>query len=284
MKELSVNDKINSLYKKFTKTEKKIAKFVIENSENVLKMNISECAEKSGVSEASWVRFSKNIGFKGFHDFRISLAKNISPGSLEISPKLKRGDSNKLIFEKIFNANTHVLNSTFAQLNYGDIDVIVEKFSRAQNIYLFGTGGSYKVVSDAQHKFLKVGLNTISYEDIDLQLMSSVLTTKNDVVIAVSFSGANYNTIRCIENAKKNKAFILSILTAENSPMQKLSDYTIISSADETIFQSESISTRIAQLTILDSLITCISMHDLNYEYSHKSLMETRDATSDNKY
>ncbi|MGE9993455.1 MurR/RpiR family transcriptional regulator [Peptoniphilaceae bacterium SGI.137] len=284
MKDLTTIERINLKFKTMTKTEKKLAQFVLEHKDTILKLSVSAFAVQSGVSEATIVRFSKTLGYKGFLDMKINLAKEVSPKSLEVSPIIEQGDSYESIFEKIFTANMAVLKSTFANLNKSNLPGIVNHFVAARNIYLFGTGGSQKVVSDVSHKFLKVGIPTISYEDIDLQLMSSVLATKDDAVIAVSFSGANYNTIKCVENVKRNGAYVLSITSNDNSPLQKISDDTLFSASDETVFQSESISTRIAQLSLLDGIVTCVATNQEHYSDAKEAIMKTREATSYNKY
>ncbi|WP_162272153.1 MurR/RpiR family transcriptional regulator [Murdochiella vaginalis] len=284
MNSLTVKEKISLQYRSLTRTEQKLAKFVLENADMILKSSISECATMSGVSEASIVRFSKSLGYKGFLDMKINLAKEVSPKSLDISPIIERDDSNQTIFEKIFTSNMTVLKSTFLHLQYETIQEVINLLVSAKRIFLFGTGGSQKVVSDAQHKFLKVGIHAIAYDDIDLQFMASSLTTTQDLVIAVSFSGANYNTMKCLEIAKANGTKIVSITSNESSPIQKISDYTIFSASDETAFQSDSVSTRIVQLTILDCLVTCMAMHKNNYMASKEAIMRTREATSNNKY
>ena len=52
-----------------TNTEGKIANYVLEHYDEVLNYNISELAENAGVSDASVVRFCKNLGYKGYQDF-----------------------------------------------------------------------------------------------------------------------------------------------------------------------------------------------------------------------
>ena len=58
-----------------TNTEGKIANYVLEHYDEVLNYNISELAENAGVSDASVVRFCKNLGYKGYQDFKVNAAR-----------------------------------------------------------------------------------------------------------------------------------------------------------------------------------------------------------------
>ena len=73
----SCKERIKAKMPQLTETEKKIGKFVLENYETVLQCNVSELATHSGVSDASVVRFCRSIGYRGFQDFKMNLARDI---------------------------------------------------------------------------------------------------------------------------------------------------------------------------------------------------------------
>ena len=80
--EKKVLDKILCVYKNLYEAEKKIADYVINNKEKVIEMTVSELATQSNVSEATIVRFCKKCDFKGFHDLKINIAKEMVVGSM----------------------------------------------------------------------------------------------------------------------------------------------------------------------------------------------------------
>ncbi len=81
MKEL--REAINNA--KLTKTQKMIAKYILDNSADVCFMTSTEIAEKLGVSESSVIRFSRSLGFSGFMAFQKSLRKDYQDKVLSIS-------------------------------------------------------------------------------------------------------------------------------------------------------------------------------------------------------
>lgn len=60
-----------------TKTQKMIAKYILDNSADACFMTSTEIALKLGVSESSVVRFSRSLGYSGFMDFQKLCAETI---------------------------------------------------------------------------------------------------------------------------------------------------------------------------------------------------------------
>lgn len=86
---------------KLTKTQKMIAKYVLDNSADACFMTSTEIAETLGVSESSVIRFSRSLGFNGFMDFQKALRKDYQDKVLSISstitvPSQRIAQQNKL--------------------------------------------------------------------------------------------------------------------------------------------------------------------------------------------
>ena len=128
---------------------------------------------------------------------------------------------------------------------------------------------------------MKIGIRAFVYEDIDLQLMSSSLMNEKEVAIGISHSGSNRNVIDCIKNAKDG-AETIAIVGQGKTPLSKIADMILYCSSEETMFESESVSTRIAQLAIIDAIVAIVAFD--NYEESYTAIQRTRRATSENKY
>ena len=122
------------------------------------------------------------------------------------------------------------------------------------------------VAHDALHKLLKIGIRCIVEEDADVQAMESALLKKGDVAIGISHSGAT----------------TVGLTTYGKSPMQRLCDYVLMTSTKETVFKSESVTARIAQLAVIDSLVAVISFMD--YDTAYAAIQKTRNATSSHKF
>lgn len=71
-----------------TKTQKMIARYVLDNSADACFMTSTEIALKLGVSESSVIRFSRSLGYDGFMDFQKNLRKDYQDKVLSISSSI----------------------------------------------------------------------------------------------------------------------------------------------------------------------------------------------------
>lgn len=282
MIEIGCRDRIKMNIKSLTKAELKVCSYVLENYESILNFNITELAEKVDASEASVVRFCKSIGYKGYQDFRINAAKDLIPKEKQYNPSLNKDDNTITIFEKIFKSEISVLNQTLNTLDYKLVEQVVDLIATAKRICFFGSGGSMLVAQDAQHKFLKIGIKVMLYPDADMQLMASALLDSGDIAFCISHSGTNINVVKCIKVAKEKGAKIIALTTQGKTPVSKNSDITLYTGVEETVFKSESVSTRIAQLAVIDSIIAVVALR--NYDDSYMAIQMTRNATSTSKF
>ena len=71
-----------------TKTQKMIAKYILDHSADACFMTSTEIALKLGVSESSVIRFSRSLGYSGFMDFQKALRKDYQDKVLSISSSI----------------------------------------------------------------------------------------------------------------------------------------------------------------------------------------------------
>lgn len=282
MQGVGCRENITTKLKFLTATEKKAADYILTNYQKILNCNISELAECANVSDATIVRFCKKMGYRGYQDFKINAAKDMLSKIQHLNPQLSEGDNTETICQKIFHSEINVLNRTQVMLDIGDLELAADKILKAGKVVFMGTGGSLLVGRDIQHKFLKVGVQIYVYEDIDMQLMSASLLKGSDVAFFISHSGTNKNVVDCMKTAKRSGAFIISLVTKGKTPVSKMADVTLYTDSEENIFKSESISARIAQLSVLDVIVSMIALK--KYEDSYQAIQKTRKATSNNKY
>lgn len=263
---------------KLTQREKKIVEFMSQNGDSFLSDTITEFAEKAGVSEATMVRFCKHLGYKGYQDFKVHAAREMLPQEKQFNPQLNREDDSAMICSKVFNSELSVLSRTLLEMDVKVLEEVAKSLKEASRVVIFGTGGSLNVAKDALHKFMKIGLMVYVYEDIDLQLMAASLLREGDVAVLISHSGSNLRTMKCLELAKEGGAFTVALTGLGRNPMSKAADITLHIASEKTIYQSESVSTRIAQLAVFDTLAAMTAFQD--YERSNEAAMATRRATS----
>ena len=272
---------IKQKFDAFTKSEQKIAQYILDNPEAVVNSTIMELAELSHCSEATIVRFCRSMGYSGFLKFKISYAQNVVDPYKHLNPTFEKDDSTDKIIEKVFYNVKLALDQTKAILDNDTFQKAVAVIHDCKRLEIFGSGGSGIVAKDLQHKLLKIGIKCNTYEDIDLQLMSASLLGKGDVAMGISRSGTNSGTIECLKLAREAGATTIVLVSQGKSPILKYGDIVLRNATMETVFRSESVSGRIAQLVILDALVAALAYKE--YDASYCAIQKTRDATSNRK-
>lgn len=267
----------------FTKSERKIAEYILKNHNDILDATITELAEKINTSDASIARFCKTLGCKGYQDFKIRLAKEILPKYKQLNVSIEKNDTPEILCQKIFNCEIATLHENLEIVNVDTLKEAAEHIKSSDHVEIFGSGGSFIIGQDIKHKFLKIGIRCSVISDIDMQSMSASLLKKGDVVIGISHSGGTKSIFHCLDIAKKNGAFIILLTATAKSPMSRLADIVIPVISKETLFKSESNAARIAELVIMD-VILAILVSDNNYKNYDKKIHVTRMSTSENKF
>ena len=243
-------------YDSFTKTEKKIADYLMQNPKHVLPLYITELAQKCGTSEAAIVRFSKRLGFEGYQQLKIAIAQDTQtrPINENISLDDKTGD----IFKKVCDDIYCSLEKTKKTIDNDSLERCCEAILNADNILVYGLGNSAAIATDASHKMFRLGLNAHAYTDNHMQAIAAAHTNERSVVLGISHSGASRDIIQAMQIAKRNGATTVAITNFLKSPIYNASDIILQTVSDETNYRILGLSSRIAQLAIIDTIYSCL--------------------------
>ena len=148
----------------------------------------------------------------------------------------------------------------------------------AHTLSFFGFGGSSIVALDGYHKFLRTTVQPQFHPDVDIQLMQAVKMTKDDVAIIVSHSGRNHDTLMIADQLRANHVPMIAITSYPASSLAKKCNIVFQSVAEEVNYRSESMSSLIAQLTIMDSLFTLVGAQGARTQSGEGLLKDVRHA------
>lgn len=240
---------IESFYPSFSKQEKKIADYILNDKEDTISfMPINEISKKILVSEATIVRFVKKLGFKGFIQFKLEIAKE--------SVKKEKNSSKKNYIENISENIFKTITETKSLVDKKQIDKAVDIINKAENMYIYGLGSSGEAALEMQNRFLRFGRHSHNVNDSHYQVMYSATVTEKDVIVAISLSGETIDLIYPLMEAKKRKCPIIAITNYIMSPVSKLSDITLLTAGRETPLDGGSLVAKISQLYVIDILAT----------------------------
>ncbi|WP_386695745.1 MurR/RpiR family transcriptional regulator [Lonepinella sp. MS14435] len=249
-------DTIGALQSSLTKTEKRIAEQILITPELIAQSSLAEIAKSLNVGEATFIRFCRTLGFKGFSDFKLDFAIELATQSQQSSDLLDTTitakDSPKEIASKLQSVINNVVGETINLLDFDALSNVVKELRKAKRIYLFGVGSSGVVADGAKNKLMRIGFQVDAETNNHFMYMQASLMRKGDVVIGISHSGTSPETTKALEIAKQAGAVTVAITHNLRSPITKVSDYVLNNGNRQGQLQGDSVGTQITQLFVLD--------------------------------
>ncbi|HSR12535.1 MAG TPA: MurR/RpiR family transcriptional regulator [Thermodesulfobacteriota bacterium] len=274
--------KIRGAYSTFKKAEQRIAQAICENPEKVLNLSITELAEKSAASESSVVRFCKSLGYKGYYELKISLARELVITPHQIYEEISPSDDVSTIKHKVFQSNILALQETIKILNDEELERASEAICKARLLAFYGMAASAAVALDSSHKFMRINIRSVSYSDSHMQAISASLLQPGDVALGISHSGSSKDVVDALRIARQKGATTICLTHHTKSPITRVADIKLYTAARETALRSDAMTSRIAQLSILDVLYVSVALK--RYETSLQAIERTKEALAEKKY
>ena len=263
----SVLLRLREVQDSITGTGQDIARYIRSHAEEVVGMNVRQVAEATYTSPSSVIRVCKSIGFYGYKDFHQALTMEVAAFGEEPVHKereISREDSIAQIMEKVTDRNIQSLTDTLRLLSPESVEQCVSLIWHARNILLFGIGASLCVARDAYLKFLRLNKPCILNDDWHSQLLQARNASPSDVAIVFSYSGQTVEMIQCMRELKQRGTPCIAITRYSPTPVTQLADYVLYTSANESLFRSGAMSSRLSQLNVVDILFSALSNSDTN--------------------
>jgi len=252
--------RIRGILPSLKSAEGRVATYILKNPDQIIHLSITELAEFAQSAEATIFRLCKRLGYGGYQAFKISLASDLVKPLQNIHQEINPDDDLLTIASKVFHSNMEALQDTLTLVDEKSLEKAVQTLHHATRIEFYGLGGSAPIAMDAYHKFIRVGIPCIALTDSHMQVISARLLQPGAVVFAISHSGSNKDIVQSIKTARQAGATTICLTNYPKSPVTKESDICLLSSSRESYYRSEAMSSRIAQLSIIDTLYVGVSL------------------------
>jgi RpiR family carbohydrate utilization transcriptional regulator len=243
--------------------EQRVGKLVLGDPRAFANLPISVLADRAHVSKPTVVRFCRSMGYDGLSDFKLKLAGSVNEGVPFIHRSVDADDKTGDVMVKVID------NTVAAFLKYrndaitGAIEkavvALAETYTTGRRIEFYGAGNSGIVAQDAQHKFFRLGVNTIAYSDGHMQVMSASMLGAGDCVVIISNSGRTRDLMDACDIARKNGATTI-VITTSGSPLASAGHIHLAADHPEGIDKYSPMVSRLMHLMIIDILATCVAL------------------------
>ena len=239
--------------------ERKVAELALAQPYTVMQAAVADIAASAGVSQPTVIRFCRSMGCAGLPDFKLKLAASLVTGVPYVHSSVRPEDPTSEIAAKVFDNTVSALIKCRNEVNPQAIDQAVELLSTARRIEFYGLGNSGIIAADAQHKFFRFGIPTVSYADSHIQIMAASVLSRGDVMVAISNSGRTVELLSAVDVALATGASVVAI-TASGSPLARKATVSLAADTREDSETYSPMISRIVHLVLVDVLAVGVAL------------------------
>lgn len=244
---------------KFSKSQKIISKYILENYDKAAYMTASRLGSAVGVSESTVVRFALELGFEGYPEFQHSLQETVR---IKLTSFQRMDVTNSLIgdgdlLSKVLNSDIDKIKRTIEEIDREAFDKSVDALVTAKNIYIVGLGSSAILASSLNHSLRMIFdsvrlIEASSADEIYAQIMN---ISPDDAVVAMSFPRYSKKLISAVNFAKDSGATVIALTDSVSSPIASFADNLLVARSDMASFADS----LIAPLSVINALVVAVS-------------------------
>lgn len=242
---------IQASYNQFTKAERKVADYVLQNKTEVLYMSITDLADACKVGDTSVYRFCRTMKQQGYQEFKMKLSLSLSEAEMSEEERSEE-EGEEVLARKIMDLHMSAIRESYMLLDYRVINKIVHMIEDARRVFFFGIGDSLLTAEEARNKFLRITGKVACITDPHIQSMAASTANEEDLIVIISYSGATKDNIHVAKEAKRAGAKIASITHFKKSPLTAYSDAILLCGAEESPLDGGSMSAKMGQLYLID--------------------------------
>ncbi len=243
----------------FSKGQRVIAKYILENYDKAAFMTASKLGKTVNVSESTVVRFAAELGYDGYPEMRKALQDMIrncltSVQRIEVARGLLE---NQDILTAVLTSDIEQIKITMEETNRADFQRAVDAIVNADHIYIFGLRSSASLASFMGFYFnlLFENVRVVNENSVSEVFEQILRIGKNDVFIGLSFPRYSKRTIKAMRYAKDRGANVIGITDNALSPIAKIADTALCARSDMVSF----VDSLVAPLSLVNALIVATS-------------------------
>ena len=248
-----------------TRTDAEIAEYILAHLSTIGFQTSTTMAEEIGVSDTSVIRFIRKLGFKGYADFRSEMnartARQIDRAQPDLTPgekylrTLEHLGSGSLISD-VSQYTLNNLQKSYAQLDQGTVEQIVDILLRSDRKYIAGFRGTACCAQYMASKLLFLTPPVVPILHADATAVENLLDiTERDCLFLYSFPRYSEIARPLMEIARESGAKVILMTDRRTSPLANKADVVVTAQVDGLGFTNS----YVAPLSLSEVILLSVS-------------------------
>lgn len=254
---------LEEIYKKSSRSHKRIAKWLLDNPGSALELSLDELAAATGSSRSTVMRFCKTLGLDGFRDLKRLLVRPLAQNTC--------GFAEDEVVEYAFQLTNEAVRETLLNFDYAEFNKAIQLCAHAPYLLWFGSTESGSLAQCGSHKCALLGMKSRLFMDHGSFLAQSTLVSPADVFIAVSWGGNGDHLRRPVLKAKELGLPIVGITAERFSWLTEVATAYLIAGNKYVSHQDRLITIRAGQEALINTLVLkTAQMRGINWKTSDR--------------
>lgn len=247
-----------------TPLESEIASYILNNKDAVTKLKIQELADILFISKSAIHRFVKKIGFNGFNDLKVSIAKENADllensSYINVNYPFQAKDNPRQIAFKLLELYEKAIKDTFEYVDLDQIKAVSQLIDSADVIDIYTHAHNSNIAENFQDKMLTIGRSVNCPSSFYNQRLTVLASDQKHVAIILSYSGKATFILPIVKKLYEKGVKVIQIGKAgSNYYSQYVTYHLSISDSENNRDRMSQFSSHIAMQYIMDVLYSCI--------------------------
>lgn len=247
-----------------TPLESEIASYILNNKDAVTKLKIQELADILFISKSSIHRFVKKIGFNGFNDLKVSIAKENADllennSYINVNYPFQAKDNPRQIAFKLLELYEKAIKDTFEYVDLDQIKAVSQLIDSADVIDVYTHAHNSNIAENFQDKMLTIGKSVNCPSSFYNQRLTVLASDQKHVAIILSYSGKATFILPIVKKLYEKGVKVIQIGKAgSNYYSQYVTYHLSINDSENNRDRMSQFSSHIAMQYIMDVLYGCI--------------------------
>ncbi|WP_288518159.1 MurR/RpiR family transcriptional regulator [uncultured Holdemanella sp.] len=247
-----------------TPLESEIASYILNNKDAVTKLKIQELADILFISKSAIHRFVKKIGFNGFNDLKVSIAKENADllennSYINVNYPFQAKDNPRQIAFKLLELYEKAIKDTFEYVDLDQIKAVSQLIDSADVIDIYTHAHNSNIAENFQDKMLTIGRSVNCPSSFYNQRLTVLASDQKHVAIILSYSGKATFILPIVKKLYEKGVKVIQIGKAgSNYYSQYVTYHLSISDSENNRDRMSQFSSHIAMQYIMDVLYGCI--------------------------
>lgn len=247
-----------------TPLESEIASYILNNKDAITKLKIQELADILFISKSAIHRFVKKIGFNGFNDLKVSIAKENADllennSYINVNYPFQAKDNPRQIAFKLLELYEKAIKDTFEYVDLDQIKAVSKLIDSADVIDVYTHAHNSNIAENFQDKMLTIGKSVNCPSSFYNQRLTVLASDQKHVAIILSYSGKATFILPIVKKLYEKGVKVIQIGKAgSNYYSQYVTYHLSISDSENNRDRMSRFSSHIAMQYIMDVLYGCI--------------------------